>query len=223
MNSILISNRVRDFELNRIDYINTNGEEYFGTLWMFVDGFTHVSCSHIKKICWWFGKIDAIVANDAQRSKWVAVCIYESHFVGVLLPKVRLVGWNPPCKRYKSQLQHLSDDVNRMTASFTRILFNWLIYPLTTTQLLIQLSTLVAIFSPILKSLIPLEAINPQISRKLHDILVYYRPRVVSACLHKFFGWICIGFWVVHNQRATSIWHAFPFSYHFICCFASIV
>lgn len=58
-------------------------------------------------------------------------------------------------------------------------------HPLIGTPPLILLASLVAMFSPIARTLIPLEAKNPQISCKMHDVLVDYRPIIVSARLQQ--------------------------------------
>lgn len=58
-------------------------------------------------------------------------------------------------------------------------------YPLLGAPLVIQLAPLVAFFSPIAKSLIRAEAMNPEISCKMHDILVDYRVRTINARLHQ--------------------------------------
>lgn len=58
-------------------------------------------------------------------------------------------------------------------------------YPLMGAAPLIQLSLLVAVFSPFARMLIPFEAKNPQLSCKMHDVLLDYRPRVVHARLHQ--------------------------------------
>lgn len=91
-----------------------------------------------------------------------------------------------------------SDDENRKTiASIIHTEFNRMInffalkssllrkYPLIGTPPLLQLAAQVAIFSPIAMNLIRLEAMNPQISCKMHDVLLDFRTRTVMARLHK--------------------------------------
>lgn len=58
-------------------------------------------------------------------------------------------------------------------------------YPLTGTPPLLQLASIVALFSPVAHTLIPLESKNPQISCKMLDVLVDYRPRTVHERLEK--------------------------------------
>lgn len=58
-------------------------------------------------------------------------------------------------------------------------------YPLLGAPLVIQLAPLVAFFSPIAKALIRSEAMNPEISCKMHDILVDYLARTINARLHQ--------------------------------------
>lgn len=70
-------------------------------------------------------------------------------------------------------------------------------YPLIGAPLLIQLASLVAIFSPIVMKLNPFEAMNPQISCKMHDVLHDYRTRTVMARLHKLRSVV----WFVETSR----------------------
>lgn len=58
-------------------------------------------------------------------------------------------------------------------------------YPLVGSSPLIQLASLVALFNPIAQTLIPMEAMNPQITCKMRDVLLDYRPRSVLARLLK--------------------------------------
>lgn len=58
-------------------------------------------------------------------------------------------------------------------------------YPLLGAPLIIQLAPLVAFFNPIAGALIGSEAMNPQISCKMHDILADYLPRTLNARLHQ--------------------------------------
>lgn len=61
-------------------------------------------------------------------------------------------------------------------------------FPLMGAPPLIQLASLVAIFMPFAKALNPVEAMNPQISCKIRDVLLDYRPRAVNARLHKLYA-----------------------------------
>lgn len=61
-------------------------------------------------------------------------------------------------------------------------------YPLMGAPPLIQLANLVAIFMPYAKALNPVEAMNPQISCKIRDVLLDYRPRAVNARLHQLYA-----------------------------------
>lgn len=65
-------------------------------------------------------------------------------------------------------------------------------YPLLGAPLVIQLAPLVAFFSPIAKSLIRNEAMNPEISCKMHDILVDYQARTINARLHQLHAGVSI-------------------------------
>lgn len=58
-------------------------------------------------------------------------------------------------------------------------------YPLVGAPPLIHLASLVAMFTPVAQALIPMEAMNPQIACKMHDLLLDYRIRTVMARLHK--------------------------------------
>lgn len=58
-------------------------------------------------------------------------------------------------------------------------------HPLIGTPPLILLASLVAMFSPIARTLIPLEAKNPQISCKMHEALLDYRSIIVNARLQQ--------------------------------------
>lgn len=103
--------------------------------------------------------------------------------------KIKLLGdENTDEENRKTITSIIHTELNRMINIFSLKSSLLRKYPLIGTPPLLQLAALVAIFSPISHELIPLEAMTPQISCKMLDVLHDYRPRVVMARLHKLHG-----------------------------------
>lgn len=92
---------------------------------------------------------------------------------------------NPDMENRKTVASIIHSDIDKMINFFALRTSLLKKYPLTGTPALLELASLVALFSPVARTLIPLESKNPQISCKMHDVLVDYRPRTVYARLDK--------------------------------------
>lgn len=92
---------------------------------------------------------------------------------------------NPDLDNRKTIASIIHTDLSKMINFFDIKTSLFRRYPLIGTPPLIQLASLVALFSPIAQTLIPMEAKNPQIACKMYDVLMDYRPRTVAARLHK--------------------------------------
>lgn len=86
--------------------------------------------------------------------------------------------------------------IDIMLNSFAQIDSLFKKYPLIGTPPLIALAQLIAFFDPIAKALIPSEAEDPELSCKMRDILLDYRPRTVNARLEK-----------LHFRAETPLFH----------------
>lgn len=79
----------------------------------------------------------------------------------------------------------MHSDLDKMINLFAHQYSIFKKFPLIGAPILIELSLLIAIFSPIAKILVPLQVRNPQIACKTLHTLLDYRPRTVSARLEK--------------------------------------
>lgn len=103
-----------------------------------------------------------------------------------LQSKIKLLGdENPDDENRKTIASIIHTELNRMINLFALKSSLLRKYPLIGAPLLVQLAALVAVFSPIALSLNPFEGMNPQISCKMHDVLLDFRTRTVMARLHK--------------------------------------
>lgn len=85
----------------------------------------------------------------------------------------------------KSIASFVHSDLDKMINLFAHQYSIFKKYPLIGAPVLIELSLLIAIFTPIAKVLVPLDVKNPQIACKTLNTLLDYRPRIVSARLEK--------------------------------------
>lgn len=92
---------------------------------------------------------------------------------------------NPDLDNRKTIASIIHTDLDKMLNFFDLKSSLFRKYPLLGTPPLLQLASLVAVFSPLARELIPIESMNPQISCKMYDILLDYRPLTVMARLHK--------------------------------------
>lgn len=100
--------------------------------------------------------------------------------------KVKLLGDdNLDTENRKTIASIIHTDIDKMINLFDLQVSLFKKYPLMGAPPLIQLASLIAMFSPIAKTLIPIEAVNPDSSCKMRDILIDYRPRIVNARLRE--------------------------------------
>lgn len=100
--------------------------------------------------------------------------------------KIKLLGdENSDDENRKTVASIIHTDLDKMINLFDLQLSLFKKYPLMGAPPLIQLASLVAYFSPIAKTLIPFEAMNPEISCKMLDVLIDYRPCIVNARLRE--------------------------------------
>lgn len=94
---------------------------------------------------------------------------------------------NPDIENRKTIASIIHTDFDKMINFFDLKSSLFRRYPLLGAPPLIQLASLVAIFSPLAKELIPIEAMNSQISCKMYHVLLDYRPLTVVARLRKLY------------------------------------
>lgn len=100
--------------------------------------------------------------------------------------KANLLGdHNLDTENRKTIASIIHTDLDKMVNLFDLQLSLFKKYPLMGAPPLLQLASVIAMFGPIIKTLIPIEAMNPDISCKMHDVLLDYRPCIVNARLRE--------------------------------------
>lgn len=100
--------------------------------------------------------------------------------------KIILLGdTNPSNESRRNIASNMHMEIDRMINFFDLRSSLFRKYPLIGAPPLLQLASLVAVFNTIAQIIIPLEAKNPQIACKMHDVLVDYLPRTINARLHQ--------------------------------------
>lgn len=100
--------------------------------------------------------------------------------------KIILLGdVNPSNESRRNIASNMHIEIDRMINFFDIKSSLFRKYPLIGAPPLLQLASLVIVYNTIAHILIPLEAQNPQISCKMHDVLVDYLPRTINARLHQ--------------------------------------
>lgn len=92
---------------------------------------------------------------------------------------------NPDLENRKTIASIIHTDFDKMINFFDLKSSLFRKYPLLGAPPLIQLASLVTIFTPLARDLIPVESMNPQISCKIYDVLLDYRPLTIMARVHK--------------------------------------
>lgn len=134
----------------------------------------------------WRGAFTKAIAHETMRTiaesevRWIESEMQTIHEKFILLGQN-----NPDLTNRKTIASIIHTDLDKMINFFELKTCLFRKHPLIGTPPLILLSSLVAMFSPIARTLIPLEAKNPQISCKMHDVLVDYRPIIVNARLQQ--------------------------------------
>lgn len=83
---------------------------------------------------------------------------------------------NPDISNRKTVASIIHTDLNKMINFFALRTSLFKKYSLIGTPPLLELASLVALFSPVAQTLIPLESKNPQIACKMLDVLLDFRP-----------------------------------------------
>lgn len=134
----------------------------------------------------WRGAFTKAIADETMRtiaeseSRWMEAAMQTIQEKFVLLGEN-----NPDLSNRKTIASIIHTDLDTMINFFEQKTCLFRKHPIIGTPPLILLASMVALFSPIAKTLIPLEAKYPQISCKMHDILQDYREIVVSARLQR--------------------------------------
>lgn len=85
----------------------------------------------------------------------------------------------PDLENRKSNAQYIQNQINTMMNYFDHRAGLFKKYPLITSPLLISLIEIIAIFTPIANSLIPIEAKHLQLTCKARDVLMAFRSRAI--------------------------------------------
>lgn len=134
----------------------------------------------------WSGAFISAIANETLCSITDSEIRWMSSSMQTIRTKVKLLGANNTDLANRKTLASIMHTELDKTINFFDIknsLFRK--YPLIGVAPLLALTSLVAAFDPIARQLIPFEAQNTQISCKMYDILLDYRPRTIAARLRK--------------------------------------
>lgn len=134
----------------------------------------------------WRDKFTKAIAHETMRivaeseSQWLEATLQTiQEKIGLLSER------NPDLENRKTIASIIHMELDKMINSFDLKSSLFRKYPLLGAPPLIQLSSLVAIFSQIARVLIPYEAKNQQISCKLYNTLIDYRTLTVHARLYR--------------------------------------
>lgn len=135
----------------------------------------------------WRRVFSKAIANETMRSITESEIRWMKSTLKTIQTKMRLLGDdNPDFENRKTIASLIHTDLNKMIKFFDLKSSLFRKYPLLGAPPLIHLASLVATFCPIAKTLIPLEARNPQISCKMYDILTEdFLPRVILIRMQK--------------------------------------
>lgn len=85
----------------------------------------------------------------------------------------------PDIENRKANALYIQNNINTMMNYFDQRSGLFKKYPLVTAPLLVSLASIIAVFTPLANSLIPIEAKHMQLTCKAHDVLLAYRSRAV--------------------------------------------
>lgn len=91
----------------------------------------------------------------------------------------------PDIENRKSNALFIQNNINTMMNYFDQRSGLFKKYPLVTAPLLVSLVSIIAVFTPLANTLIPIEAKHLQLTCKAHDVLLAYRSRAVFARTQK--------------------------------------
>lgn len=134
----------------------------------------------------WRDAFTKAIADETMRNVVESEVRWMEATMETIQSKIKLLGdENPRPESRRTIALFMHNELDRMLNFFDIKSSLLRKYPLVGSVPLIQLATLVIVFSPIATALIPLEAVNPQISCKMYDLLVDFLPRTVNARLHQ--------------------------------------
>lgn len=134
----------------------------------------------------WFAAFAKVIANETSQSIADSEIRWMSATMQTIRTKIALLDENnPDLENRKTMASIIHNELDKMINFFDLKTSIFRKYPLIGGPPLLQLASLVAIFSPIANAIIPYEAKHTQIACKMHDILNVYRPLIVYARLRK--------------------------------------
>lgn len=133
----------------------------------------------------WRESFSRTIANKLDRGVALSQLHWMKATMDTIKTKFDLMSESNPKGLRASIARFIHRECDRMLNLFARQDSFVKKYPLLGTPLLIQLAQFVALFHPIAKTLIKLEAMTPELSCKMSNILLDYRPRMVNARLEK--------------------------------------
>lgn len=126
----------------------------------------------------WRDAFTKAIADESMRGVVESEVRWMEATMETIQSKIQLLGdENPSLESRRNIASNMHSELDRMINFFDLKSSLFRKYPLIGTPPLLQLASLVIVFSPIARGLIPLEAMSPQIACKMHDILSDYLPR----------------------------------------------
>lgn len=196
----IFDSRPRDFELRVLKLMNTTRKFYAQHN---VTSMFDVLASHAPYVGEMITAVRQLRDTMVEQSQWriqFTKAISDETLRGIadseihrmkstmqtVETKIKILGDdNPDLSNRKTIVSILHTELDKLINFFDLKSSLFRKYPLMGAPPLIQLASLIAIFSPFAKALNPLEAMNPQISCKIRDVLLDFRPRAVNARFHQ--------------------------------------
>lgn len=135
----------------------------------------------------WMKSFVRTIANESRTNLALNDIHWMQAAIGIIQKEVPdLDGTNSEHNILRKRIaSSIYSDFDKMINLFAHQYSIFKNYPLIGAPVLIELSLLIAIFTPIAKVLVPLDVKNPQIACKTLNTLIDYRPLTVSARLDK--------------------------------------
>lgn len=136
----------------------------------------------------WSAQFAKTIANETSHAIAEGEVRWMTTSMQTIRTKIPLLDENnPDHENRKTIASIIHTDLDRMINFFDLKTSLFRKYPLISGPPLLQLASLVRIYSPLANAIIPYEANHTQIACKMHETLLAYRPLMVYARLRKLF------------------------------------
>lgn len=199
----IFDSQSRDFERNVLETTNTLNDFFarddvsvaiaIGVVALnatpyieFIERFVPLIRNTISSQSEWRAEFTKAIADETMNEVTDSEIRWMKSTMQTIQTKIKLLGdENPNLSNRKTVASIIHTDLDNMINFFNLKSSLFRKYPLVGAAPLIQLASLVAIISPIARTLVPMESKHPQISCKMLDVLIDYRRLAVNARLHQ--------------------------------------